>query len=152
MRKAFLPLLIAALLAGSASASATEQPAALLAPPSSALHFASTIPDGYFEPVSLDVASLFAQAAPSRNRLVLPRLGSLAVIDHRTPPIDPEQTVLRWQGHLEADDALKVTFVKALSGMVSGVIDTPAGRVLLGQAGDYIVYRQSHATAPDTGA
>lgn len=151
MRNAFLPLLAAALLAWNASASAAL-PAALLAPPSSAVRFVNTIPDGYFEPVSLDVASWFAQAARSRHRLVLPRLGSLAVIHDRTVPIDPARAVLRWEGHLEADDTLKVTFVKALSGMVSGVIDTPAGPVLLGQAGDYIVYKQSRAEAPATGA
>ena len=47
---------------------------------------------------------------------------------------------------------LKVTFVKGISGLVTGIIDTPAGRVLLGQAGDYIVYKQGRATGLPVGS
>lgn len=147
MRNAFLPLLIAALL-WNAPASVAAQPAALLAPPSAVALTLAAIPDGYFEPVSLDSRALFAQPTPSAHRLVLPRLGSLTVVHDRTGPLDPGREVMRWEGHVAGNRALKITFVKSLTGMVSGVIDTPAGRVLLGQAGDYIVYKQSDAAPP----
>jgi hypothetical protein len=147
MRKTLLPLLLAALLiAGKAFAA---QPPALLAPATAGTQAIAHIPDGYFEPVALDGGALFALKAPSRHVLVLPHLGALAVVHDATRPVDSGGAVMRWEGHTAGRNPLKVSFVKGLSGSVSGVIDTPAGPVLLGQAGDYMVYKQSNAAPPD---
>ena len=126
---------------------AANKPVALLEPYSNPSGFPGMIPDGYFEPVALNSDVLFAFDANSKHDLVLPRLGSLAVVHDRTRIVSAGGSVTRWEGHVEGQNALKVIFVKGVAGMVSGVIDTPVGRVLLGQAGDYIVYKQSLASA-----
>jgi Metallo-peptidase family M12B Reprolysin-like len=120
---------------------------ALLAPFSNGSGLIGNIPDGYFEPVALNSKALFAYPPNSKHDLVLPRLGTLAIEHDRTQTVDLGGAVTRWEGHVAGHKALKVTFVKGISGMVSGVIDTPRGRVLLGQAGDYIVYKQSRSSA-----
>lgn len=153
MRKFFSLLFVTALIAAlNIPVFAANKPLALLAPFSNTSGFIGKIPDGYFEPVELSAKELFAFPANSRHDLVLPRLGTLAVVHDRTQIMDPGGNVARWEGHVEGRDALKVTFVKGISGMVTGVIDTPAGRVLLGQAGDYVVYKQSRSwSAPSMG-
>ena len=124
---------------------AADRPAALFAPFSNGSSVIADIPDGYFEPVTLNGAALFADPANSRHDLILPRLGRLAIVHDRTRTVDFGGSVSRWDGHVEGRKEFKVTFVKGVSGMISGVIDTPRGRVLLGQAGDYIVYKQSRS-------
>ena len=126
---------------------AADKPATLLAPFSDVSGSIGNIPDGYFEPVTLNSKALFAYPPNSKHDLVLPHLGRILVEHDRTRTIDLGGIVTRWEGHVAGRDTLKVTFVKGISGMVSGVIDTPHGRVLLGQAGDYIVYKQSRALA-----
>jgi len=124
---------------------AADSAVALLAPFSNTSNMIGNIPDGYFEPVALNSKALFAYPPNSKHDLVLPHLGRIAVEHDRTQTVDLGGVVTRWEGHVAGIAALKVTFVKGISGMVSGVIDTPRGRVLLGQAGDYIVYKQSRA-------
>jgi hypothetical protein len=144
MRKRLSLLFIASLTAAlSLPGAAATKPAALLASFSDTSSSIEKIPDGYFEPVSLNGKALFASRANSEHILVLPRLGTLAVVHDRTETIDLGGRVVRWEGHVAGRNNLKVTFAKGVSGMITGVIDTPAGRVLLGQAGDYIVYKQS---------
>jgi hypothetical protein len=126
---------------------AAASPVALLAPFSNTSSSIGNIPDGYFEPVALNSKALFAFPPNSKHDLVLPHLGRIAIEHDRTRIVDLDGVVTRWEGHVAGHEALKVTFVKGMSGMVSGVIDTPRGRVLLGQAGDYIVYKQSRAAA-----
>ena len=126
---------------------AADRPIALLAPFSIGSGLIANIPDGYFEPVALNSKALFAYPPNSKHDLVLPHLGRIAIEHDRTRTVDLGGVVTRWEGHVAGYDALKVTFVKGISGMVSGVIDTPRGRVLLGQAGNYIVYKQSRAAA-----
>jgi hypothetical protein len=146
----FLSRLIAGLMvtAMTMPAFAADKPVALLAPISAGSGSIGNIPDGYFEPVALNSKALFAYPSNTKHDLVLPHLGRIAVVHDRTRTVDLDGVVTRWEGHVAGYDALKITFVKGLSGMVSGVIDTPRGRVLLGQAGDYIVYKQSRAVAP----
>jgi hypothetical protein len=129
---------------------AAGRPAALLASFSDDSSVIGDIPDGYFEPVLLNGAALFAYPANSKHDLILPRLGRLAVVHDRTRVVDLGGSVSRWEGHVEGRRNLKVTFVKGISGMISGVIDTPGGRVLLGQAGDYILYKQSRSLPPSS--
>lgn len=122
---------------------AADKPIALLAPYSTTSHLIGNVPDGYFEPVELDSKMLFAMRANAKLHLALPRLGTLAVTHDRTQRVGINGNVTRWDGHVEGQSGLKITFVKGRSDKVTGVIDTPVGRVLLGQAGDYIVYKQS---------
>jgi len=146
MRQFFPLLLVATLISAlSAPALAANRPVALLAPYSDTSAAIGHIPDGYFEPVELDASAMFDLPANARRDLLLPRLGRLAVVHDRTRVVDLGGNVTRWEGHVLGREDLSVTFVKGVAGMVSGVIETPAGRVLLGQAGDYIVYRQSEA-------
>ena len=146
MRNRFSLIFVAAMLAAlNAPAFAAGNPAALLVPFSDSSSSIAAISDGYFEPVKLDGKALFASPANSKHDLVLPHLGKLAVVHDRTRIVDLGGSVTRWEGHVQGRKDLSVTFVRGISGMVSGVIDTPAGRVLLGQAGDYIVYKQSQA-------
>lgn len=155
MRKLFSVLLVGATVAAwNMSVFAAPRPAELFAPFTGKSVLSKDIPDGYFEPVELNGAALFSQPADSKRDLILPHLGSLAVVHDRTRTVDLGGQVSRWEGHVAGHDALKVTFVKGISGMVSGVIDTPAGRVLLGQAGDYVLYKQSRSVSsslPDAG-
>jgi hypothetical protein len=146
MRQFFSLLLVASLLTAlSAPALPANRPMGLFAPYSNVSAAIGHIPDGYFEPVALDAKALFDAPADSRSDLLLPHLGRLIVVHDRTRVVDLGGSVTRWEGHVQGRKDLDVTFVKGISGMVSGVIDTPAGRVLLGQAGDYIVYKQSEA-------
>lgn len=126
---------------------AALRPVELFAPFTGTSVLSKDIPDGYFEPVELNGVALFSQPANSKRNLILPHLGSLTVVHDRTRTVDLSGQVSRWEGHVAGHDDLKVTFVKGISGMVSGIIDTPAGRVLLGQAGDYILYKQSSSVS-----
>ena len=152
MRKAISLLFVAVMIAALrlSAAYAADKPAALMAPFSNSSAFIGRIPDGYFEPVALNSDALFAFDVNSKHDLVLPRLGSLAVVHDGTRIVSPGGNVARWEGHVEGSKALKVIFVRGVAGMVTGVIDTPAGRVLLGQAGDYIVYKQGLASVTTT--
>jgi len=125
-----------------------ETPSALLAPYSNAKTPLSTIPDGYFEAVTLESQSLFKMQDNVSLDIVLPRLGRLSAVHDRTRTVDINGKVTRWEGHVKDHSTLKISFVESISGMVSGIIDTPTGRLLLGQAGDYIVYKQSTSLPP----
>lgn len=144
----FISLLFAAAMTMSSATTATaaEEPVHLFAPFSTEPTSLRDIPDGYFEPVTLDIKELFAYRANSMHEIVLPHLGRFAVEHDRTEVVDFGGNVTRWEGHVAGRKSLKVTFVKGVSGMVSGIIDTPRGRVLLGQAGNYIVYKQGHSS------
>ena len=146
MRKQLSLLFVAAMIMVlNMPASAANKPIALFEPFADSSSSLGMIPDGYFEPVTLDSKALFAFKSNSKHELVLPRLGRLAIEHDRTRVADLDGSVTRWEGHVDGRDALKVVFVKGMSGMVTGVIDTPVGRVLLGQAGDYVVYKQSRS-------
>ena len=126
-----------------ASAFAAGKPASLFVPASAITSSIKAIPDGYFEPVALDTKALFAFPASSNHDVVLPHLGTLPVVHDRTRIADLGGRVTRWEGHIKGQDEMKLVFVKGISGMVTGTVDTPAGRLLLGQAGDYVIYKQS---------
>ena len=144
----YISLLFAAamMMSSAATVTAAEEPVHLFAPFSTEPISLRDIPDGYFEPVTLNGKELFAFPANSMHELVLPHLGKIAIKHDRTQVVDLDGDVTRWEGHVVEHKTLKVTFVKGITGMVSGVINTPRGRVLLGQAGDYILYKQSHSS------
>jgi len=120
--------------------------------------FAATLPAPHQAPVAqalakdylvsanFDPKALFIATGAKNFSLTLPEIGMLQITFDKIGALDGTGKVLRWVGHLNARPELQATFVRGISGNVTGMLDTPKGRVLLGNANGQYFF---HSEAPD---
>jgi len=137
MKKLILSMVAASVL--SVPALATIKP---LPKPLAAAQQAS-LPEGWIGRAEVNASTLFSASAPRLIEISVDGIGKLVFSAGPAEAVDPDGKVMRRDA--SAADGRKAVFVKGLSGVVSGWIDTPRGRVLLGYAnGEYFAYKEAH--------
>lgn len=107
------------------------------------------IADDYLAAASFDPRTLFAKDGARSINLTLPQIGKLQIVHVETKVVDTAGKVLRWQGHVQGRQDLQAQFVRGISGNITGVLDTPRGRILLGNAnGEYFFHGEAPDSAP----
>lgn len=102
-----------------------------------------TLAEGWIGKTLLDTSTLFSASAPQLIEVTIDGIGKLVFSAGPAEAVDPDGKVMR-RGASGADGR-KAVFVRGLSGVVSGWIDTPRGQVLLGYAnGEYFAYKEAH--------
>lgn len=101
----------------------------------------------YLVAASFDPQALFAANGAKKISITLPQIGVIQIIHEKTGAVDGAGKVLRWAGHVSGRTDLQAVFVRGISGHVTGTLDTPKGRVLLGNANDHYFF---HSEAPDS--
>ena len=107
------------------------------------------IADDYLVAASFDPRALFAKDGARSISVTLPQIGKLQIVHVETKVVDTAGKVLRWQGHVQGRQDLQAHFVRGISGNITGVLDTPRGRILLGNAnGEYFFHGEAPDSAP----
>jgi len=93
-----------------------------------------------FSAVDLNTETVFAGTG---NIVLQAGEQKFVLIFEKTFYMDDAQKVRRWEGYLASDKNLKASFIRGLSGYITGMIDTPQGRLLVGNAnGKYFLYSE----------
>lgn len=138
MNKLILSMIAASMLSVPALASVKPVQAGSLAAARQA-----SLAEGWIGRAEMNASSLFSASAPRLIEITVDGIGKLVFSAGPAEAVDPDGKVMRRDA--SAADGRKAVFVKGLSGVVSGWIDTPRGQLLLGYAnGEYFAYKEAH--------
>lgn len=136
MKKLTISMIAASML--SVPAFATVKPPQAM--PLAAAQRAS-LPEGWIGRAEMDASALFSASAPRLIEISVAGIGKMVFSAGPAQAVDPDGKVMRRDAN--SVDGRKAVFVKGLSGVVSGRIETPRGEVLLGYAnGEYFAYKE----------
>jgi len=141
--RALAPFALGLCLSFSVAAAETSPTPPLFSTLVSANSALRAVPDGYFEKVDIRSLDIFTKESPQEVTLFVPRFGNVVLVKEELSYADLNHHILKWSGHLKDHQELKASFTRNLRGFVAGSLDTPSGRLLLGQLGDYILYKEA---------
>ena len=153
IKKTTRAIIITGIIASAFSSGSIATPAVQPTQAPNQIFAAQLLAKDYLVAATFNPKSLFAAASAKNISISLPEIGTLQIIHDQTSAVDGAGKVLRWVGHISGHAGLQATFIKGISGNITGTLDTPKGRVLLGNVnGQYFFHSEAGEVTSTLGA